>query len=72
MINHALGVTAEQNIFFAPDLSGGTMVRITMDLVGESSEMSESALQSKVTYVIKDVLDSMAVLCRRSASPASG
>ena len=43
MINHALGVTAEQNIFFAPDLSGGTMVRITMDLVGESSEMSESA-----------------------------
>jgi len=49
MINHALGVTAEQNIFFAPDLSGGTLVRITMNLVGESSELSENALQSKVT-----------------------
>jgi hypothetical protein len=72
LLNHALGVTAEQNVFFGPAPNGGTLVRMTMDLVGTSTELSEAALESKITFVIKDALDTMAVLCQRRASSASG
>jgi hypothetical protein len=71
LLNHALGVTAEQNISFGPDLKGGTRVRMTMDFVGKPSELSESALHEAVTFVVKDALDTMAALCQRRAS-ASG
>ena len=71
LLNHALGVTAEQNISFSPDLKGGTRVRMTMDFVGKPSELSESALHEAVTFVVKDALDTMAALCQRRAS-ASG
>ncbi|HMD16498.1 MAG TPA: SRPBCC family protein [Terriglobales bacterium] len=72
LINHGLGVTGEQNITFGPDLKGGTRVRITMDLVGKSSELSEKALHEAIAFVIKDALDTMAALCQRRASPAPG
>jgi len=72
LLNHALGVTAEQNVSFGPDLKGGTRVRMTVDLIGTSSELSESALHEAVTFVVKDALDTMAVVCQRRASSASG
>jgi hypothetical protein len=70
LINHALGVTAEQNVSFGPDLKGGTRVRITMDLVGKSTELSESALHEAVAIIIKDALDTMAARCQRRSSSA--
>jgi hypothetical protein len=72
LLNHALGVTAEQNVFFGPAPNGGTLVRMTMDLVGTSTELSEAALQAKVTFVVKDSLDTMVRLCQQRASSASG
>jgi len=72
MLNHSLGVTTEQNVSFGPDLQGGTRVRMTMDFIGKSSELSESALHDAVTFIVKDALDSMAALCPRRASSASG
>ena len=72
LLNHALGVTAEQNVSFGPDLKGGTRVRITMDFVGKPSELSENALHEAVTFIVKDALDTMAALCQRRASSASG
>jgi hypothetical protein len=72
LINHGLGVTGEQNISFGPDLKGGTRVRVTMDLVGKSSELSESALHEAIALVLKDALDSMAALCQRRASSTPG
>jgi hypothetical protein len=71
LLNHALGVTAAQNVAFGPDLKGGTRVRMTMDLVGKSTELSESALHDAVTFVVKDALDSMGALCQRRASSAT-
>jgi hypothetical protein len=67
LLNHALGVTAEQNVSFGPDLKGGTRVRLTMNLIGKSSELSESALHDVVAFIIKDGLDAMAALCRERA-----
>jgi hypothetical protein len=72
LLNHALGVTAEQNVSFGPDLKGGTRVRMTMELVGKSSELSEAALHDAVTFLAKDTLDSVVVLCQRGPSSAAG
>jgi len=71
LLNHALGVTAEQNVSFGPDLKGGTRVRMTMDLVGKSTELSESEVQEAITFVIRDALDTMAALCGQRYSSAS-
>ena len=71
MLNHGLGITGEENVYFDPDLHGGTRVSMTVDFVGKSSELSESAIHEAATFIVKDALDTMAVLCRRRAS-ASG
>jgi hypothetical protein len=72
LLNHALGVTAEQHVSFGPDLKGGTRVRMAMDLIGKSSELSEAALHEAVTFLIKDALDSLVAFCQRGASSAAG
>jgi hypothetical protein len=65
LLNHALGITTEQHVSFGPDLKGGTRVRMTMDLIGESTELSEKAVVEAVTFVTRDALDTMAALCRK-------
>ncbi len=65
LLNHALGITTEQHVSFGPDLKGGTRVRMTMDLIGESTELSEKAVIDAVTFVTHDALDTMAALCRK-------
>ncbi len=72
LLNHALGVTAEQYVSFGPDLKGGTRVRIAMDLIGKSSELSEAALHEAVTFLIKDALDSLVAFCQQRPSSAAG
>ena len=73
LLNHALGVTAEQHASFGPDLKGGTRVRMTMDFVGESTEMPEKAIQEAITFLTRDALDTLAALCHeRHSSSASG
>jgi hypothetical protein len=72
LLNHALGVTAEQNVYFGPDPKGGTRVSMTIDLVGRSSELSEKAVHDAVTFLTRDSLDTLAILCQRLASSASG
>jgi hypothetical protein len=72
LLNHALGITAEQNVTFGPDLKGGTRVRMTVELVGQSSELSEEALHGAVTFLTRDALDTLVDLCRRRTSTATG
>ncbi|MGA7292481.1 MAG: hypothetical protein WBW53_14870 [Terriglobales bacterium] len=71
LLNHALGVTVDQHVSFGPDLRGGTRIRITMDLVGKSTELSENEIHDAVTFVTKDALDTVAAILRRNASSAS-
>jgi hypothetical protein len=66
LLNHALGITAEEHVTFTPD-SAGTRVRITMDMVGKSPELSEEAIHEAVTFIIKDALDTVVAVCRRRA-----
>ena len=68
LLNHALGVTAEQHVSFGPELKGGTRIRMAMNLVGKSSELSDDAVHDAVNFIVKDALDTVTDLCRRRAS----
>jgi hypothetical protein len=67
LLNHALGITAEEHVTFGSDLNGGTRVRLTMDMVGKTTELSEDAIHEAVTFIVKDALDTVVALCRRRA-----
>ena len=73
ILNHALGITAEQHVSFGPDLKGGTRIRMTMTLIGKSAELSESEVKQAVTFIARDALDSVVADCqRRRANSAPG
>lgn len=65
LINHALGVIAEQHVSFGPDLKGGTRIHMTVNLVGKSTEVSESELRQVVTFLTRDALDTVVAYCRQ-------
>ncbi|MBZ5549705.1 MAG: SRPBCC family protein [Acidobacteriia bacterium] len=65
LLNHALGITAEQQVTFGPDLEGGTRVRMTLVCVGEPTELPENVIQEAVTFLVKDALDTVVALCNR-------
>jgi len=71
LLNHALGVTAEQHVSFGPDLHGGTRIRMTMTLVGQSTVLSDNDLLQAIEFVTHDALDSVAALCRSNSASAS-
>lgn len=62
LLNHALGVTAEQNVTFGPDLRGGTRVRMTLDFVGDPTELPENVMQEAITFLARDALDTLTAL----------
>lgn len=68
LLNHALGITTEQHVSFGPDLKGGTRVRMTMNMIGKSSELTESAVRDAVTFITRDALDTVVALCRGASS----
>ena len=73
LLNHALGVTVEQHVTFGPDLRGGTRVRVTMDSVGESTELPQRVIQEALNFLTRDTLDTMVTLCNQQGnSSASG
>jgi hypothetical protein len=73
LLNHALGITAEQHVTFGPDLKGGTRVRMTMDPIGKSTELPESTIHEALNFFTRDALDTTAALCnQRRGSSATG
>ena len=72
LLNHALGITMEQHVYFAADPKGGSQVRMTMEFLGESAELSQSEVHDAIVFVTHDTLDNLASVCRRRASSASG
>jgi hypothetical protein len=70
LLNHALGVTAEQHVSFSPESKGSARVRMTLELVGKSTVLSEEALHEAATFITKDALDTIAAHVRRRSSAA--
>jgi hypothetical protein len=71
LLNHGLGITAEQQVTFAGSVSGDTRVRMVMEFVGESPELPEDVVQQAVILYTHDALDSMAALCKKWKSASS-
>jgi len=71
LLNHALGVTAEQHVSFSPDLAGGTRIRMIMTLVGKSMDLSAAELLKAIEFVTHDALDSVAAFCQGNHAAAS-
>lgn len=72
ILNHALGITAEQHTSFGPDLKGGTRIHMTMTLVGKSTELTDKEVKDAVTFITRDALDSIVADCQKRANSASG
>jgi hypothetical protein len=70
LLNHALGVTAEQHVYFTPEPKGSARVRMTLELIGKSTVLSEKALYDAATFITKDALDTIADHVRRRSSAA--
>jgi hypothetical protein len=70
LLNHALGVTAEQHVYFTPEPKGSARVRMTLELIGKSTVLSEKALHDAATFITKDALDTVAAHVRRRSSAA--
>lgn len=62
LLNHALGIVADQHVTFGPDLKGGTRVRMMLEFVGEPTELPESVIQEGVAFLAKDLLDTLSAL----------
>ena len=61
IINHSLGITADQVVTFAMMGNGVTRVTMTMEFAGESKELPPDAVAQALTVVTRDALDSMLV-----------
>jgi len=72
LLNHGLGITTEQHVSFGPDLRGGTRIRMTMELIGTSTELSERAAHDAATFVTRDALDTIVERCRSYPSTKTG
>jgi hypothetical protein len=71
LLNHALGITTEQQVTFASLPGAGTSVRMTMDFVGKSPDLSGDAVQQAIAFYTRDALDTMAALCEQWKSASS-
>jgi len=59
LINHALGITAQQLVTFSRVKSDTTRVTMTMDFVGESTAPTPIDVGAALRFYIHDALDTM-------------
>jgi len=59
IINHALGITADQIVTFNSFPSGATRVTMSIDFVGESKELAPQGVVDAIQLLTRDALDSM-------------
>src|SRR5437763_10893037 len=59
LLNHALGVTAQQLVIFVPLDRNITRVAMAMDPVGEPTSLTPEVVSSALDFFTKDALDTM-------------
>jgi hypothetical protein len=59
LLNHALGITAEQVVTFTKVGNGLTRVTMTVDFVGTSTALPPPELAEAIRFLTQDALDSM-------------
>ena len=59
IINHSLGITADQIVTFYAFPSGTTRVTMMIEFVGQSNELAPQAVVDAINFLTRDTLDSM-------------
>ncbi|HZE26065.1 MAG TPA: SRPBCC family protein [Terriglobales bacterium] len=59
LLNHALGVTAEQVVTFTKAPNGLTRVTMAVDFVGRSQELAALEVTEAIQFLTHDALDTM-------------
>ena len=59
IINHSLGITADQIVPFYTFPSGTTRVTMMIEFVGQSNELAPQAVVDAINFLTRDTLDSM-------------
>lgn len=59
IINHSLGITADQIVTFYTFPSGTTRVTMMIEFVGQSNELAPQAVVDAINFLTRDTLDSM-------------
>jgi hypothetical protein len=68
LLNHGLGITADQHITFRSTSAGSTQIRMVVEALGRSREISEDEVQRGIEFLARDALDTIAPNCEELAS----
>ena len=68
LLNHGLGITAEQQVTFVQRPGDSTRVRMIVEAVGISREISEREVQDSVEFLTRDALDTIVPTCQDLAT----
>ncbi len=72
VLNHGLGITADQHVTFRAASAQSTRVRMVVEALGTPREISEDQVQRAIEFLAHDALDTMVSSCERLARPAAG
>ena len=72
VLNHGLGITADQHVTFRSNSAESTTVRMVVEALGTSREMSEDQVQRAIEFLAHDALDSIVPGCEQLAKQAAG
>jgi len=63
LLNHGVGITAEQQVTFHPQSGDSTKARIIVEALGTSHDISEADVQRAIESLVHDALDTITPLC---------
>src|SRR5215470_14313580 len=70
VLNHWLGITADQHITFRPTTAQSTTARMVVEALGTSRDISEQEVQHAIEFLAHDALDSIIPACEHLAQRA--
>jgi len=71
ILNHALGVTAEQQVSFVETARSTTRVRSMIEFVGKAHDVPDEVIHQAIEFLNRDALDTMATLCQKWMTASS-
>ena len=72
VLNHGLGITADQHVTFRATSAMSTTVRMVVEALGTSREIPEAEVQQAIEFLAHDALDSIVPACEQLAKQAAG
>ena len=70
VLNHGLGITADQHITFRSTTAQSTTARMVVEALGTSRDISEQEVQHAIEFLAHDALDSIIPACEHLAQRA--